>query len=178
MTKNTNIKLIGEGEYSYTVKGKTVADLSTAARSDTMVTVIEKEGYFEIKDTGASTWTSAHTDIVVDGLTPNILYTLYIKSTAPSLANKISSPYFVVRQSSGTQIAVQLCDSAKLFSIPFTPDSSSIKIIWYPANQYYWNNDCKTSRIEDLYINKESDGVERTEVVNESGTFTDSYSLG
>lgn len=178
LTQSANIKLSGDGEYSYTIKGKTVADLSTVARSDTMVTVTEKEGYVEIAAAGASSWTGAHADIEVSGLTPNTPYTLYVKGTAPSLANKIGGSYFIVRQSSGTQIAAQLCDSAKLFSIPFTPDSSTVKIIWYPANNYYWNNDCKTSRIEDFYINKESDGTERTGVINESGTFTASYSFG
>lgn len=178
MTENAAVRLVGSGEYSYAVKGKTVADISTVERSDTMVTVAEKEGYFEIAVSGATNWIDAHADITVSGLKPNTPYVLCVKATNPSLANKIGGSYFIIRQSSGTQIVTQLCDSAKLFSIPFTPDSSSVKIVWYPANNYYWNNDCKTSRIEDLYVNKSSDGTERTKVIDETGTFTDSYSLG
>jgi hypothetical protein len=94
------------------------------------------------------------------------------------LTNKIGGSYFIVKTSGGTQLAAQLCDSNKLFSIAFTPDSSSVTISWYPTNLYYWNNDCKTSIIEDFYINEASDGTERTGVLNETGTFTDSYSLG
>ena len=178
LTKDTNIKLSGTGEYSYTAKGKTIADLSTTEVSKTLVTITDKDDYIEISATGGTAYYNAYATIVVNGLTASVQYTLCIGSIAAVLANNIGSSYFVIKSSSGTQLAAQLCEGNKLHSIAFTPTSSSVTITWYPANNYYWNNNCKTSRLTDFYINAASDGTTRTEIYNKSGTFSNSLSLG
>ena len=41
LPQSASIKLVGDGEYSYTLKGKTVADMSTATVSKTNATLTE-----------------------------------------------------------------------------------------------------------------------------------------
>lgn len=178
LTQSSDIKLVGEGEHTYTAKGITIADSSTLMRTENLVSIAEKEGYFEITATGGSAYTDAYAMMEVSGLTANTSYTLYVKSPGgASIANKVGGSYFVIRTTSGEQLVAQACDKNQLFNIEFTPDSSSVVIYWYAVNSYYWNNSCRTARIEYFYINKTSDGNQRTGIYDDSGTFTDSCLL-
>ena len=178
LTDAATVKLVGAGEHTYTVKGKTIADLSTATISKSNAEITEHGDYIEISDTGASEWYSSYVTLSVSGLTVGTTYVLAIVGLGLDSTNLINNGYYLIRNSSGTELGRIQQDAAAIHSVEFTPDTSDITIACYPATNYYWGQGYRTVRIEDLYINEAADGTERTDIINKSGTFTDSYSLG
>ena len=181
LIETVTVKLVGEGEHTYTVKGKTIADLSTVAISQSNAEITEHGDYLEIKDTGASEWYNAYVQLSVSGLTVGTKYVFVIVIVGLGIdsTNLINNGYYLIKNASGTELGRISQDAAAVHSVEFTPDTSDITIGCYTANYYYWNtSNHRTARIGDLYINEASDGTERTDIVNKSGTFTDSYVLG
>lgn len=178
LPQTASIKLVGSGEYSYTIKGKTVADINSASISKTMATLTDKGGYYELVATGGSNYYDARVELSYSGLTVGTKYVLVAEGCGVSEAGGLGGTQFLVRSSSGENLAnLRDVEAAKKYSIEFTANTESITVICY-VMQYYFNKGIKTSQIADLYINEASDGTERTGVYNQSGTFTDSYSLG
>ena len=178
LTETATVRLVGEGTHTYTVKGKTVADLSTMTAAATNATLTAYDDYIEISDTGASAWYSSYITLSLSGLTVGTAYVFSIVGLGLDTTNLINNGYYLVRNSSGTELARIQQDGASIHSVEFTADTSDITISCYPAANYYWGNSYRTARISDLYINEAADGTERTEIVNKSGTFTDSFALG
>ena len=179
LPQTASIKLVGSGEYSYTIKGKTVADLSTAEVATASATMTEKENYIELTVNGSpANWYNAYAAFTFRGLTVNESYTFFIQSLGIDNKNLTWNGYFLIKSSSGTELGRIEDKPAGLVSVTFTASTETVVVTWYPANNYYWNNGYRTALVGDIYINKTSDGKERTGVFNESGTFTDSYSLG
>lgn len=174
-----SIRLVGDGEYTYTVKGVTVADLSTVTIAKSNATLTEHEDYIELTITGSpANWYNAYASLTVNGLAVGEDYNLCVESLGIDNVNKSYLGYFLVKNASGTELTRLEDSPAGLVSKTFTATSETITVTWYPSNGYYWTNGYKTALVGDIYINKASDGTERTGVINESGTFTDSYSLG
>lgn len=179
LSQAANVRLVGDGEHSYTMKGKTVADISTATVSKTSAILTETEDYIELSVSGSpANWYNTYATFAFSGLTVNESYTFCIESFGLDTSNLNSDGYFLIKNASGTELGRINDTDAGLRSVAFTASSANITVTWYPANNYYWGNDYRTARIGDLYINKTSDGTDRTVVLNESGTFTDTYSMG
>ena len=179
LSQSANIKLVGEGEYSYTIQGKTVADLSTAEVKTSNAILTEKENYTELAVSGSpANWYNAYVALTFKGLTVNESYTFFIESLGIDNKNLTWNGYFLIKDSKGTELGRIEDKPAGLVSVTFTATTETIVATWYPANNYYWNNGYRTALVGDVYINKASDGTERTGVFSESGTFTDFYSLG
>lgn len=180
LTEAATVRLVGEGEHTYTVKGKTVADLSTATVAEKNVEITDNGEYIELAVAGSpGNWFDAYATIGVKGLVVGTKYVLaVVKTEGVSLDNKLPSLYALVKNSKGTTIATLTGDAPGLAKIEFTADTTDIEIWWYITSNYYWSNGCRSIKINDLYINEAADGTERTKVINKSGEFTDSYSLG
>jgi lysophospholipase L1-like esterase len=182
LAQSASIKLVGDGEHSYTIKGKTIADISTISVSEkTNVEITEYEDYIELSSTGTTTeWYNAYATLSVTGLTVGTKYILgVVKTETVSVDNKIPSLYIMVKNSSGTTLGTMNGELTGLNTLEFTPDTTDVTLYWYVASYYYWDTvGCTSTKISDLYINKSEDGTERTDVVDKTGTFTDSYSLG
>ncbi len=174
------ITLMGSGEHSYTIKGKTVADLNTATVTKTNVTITEKEDYIEMSTSDSvNNWFDAYATVSVDGLTVGTKYVLVVmKIDYADYNTGTPSLYALIKNSKGDTIATLGSGYNGLNEIEFTPDTTSVTINCYVAPNYYWNNNCRTTKISDFYINKVEDGTDRTDIVNRSGTFTDIASLG
>ena len=179
LTKNAYIKLVGNGEYSYTINGKTIADVSTATVAKTNATLTEKDGLLELTASGSpANWYSTYAAFTFTGLTVGESYVFCIESLGLDNVNLNTPGYFLIKNTSGTELGRINSDTTGLISVEFTADTETIVVSWYPANNYYWSDNYRTARVGDIYINKASDGTDRTGVINESGTFTDSYSFG
>jgi lysophospholipase L1-like esterase len=180
LTDAATVRLVGEGEHTYTVKGVTVADLSTATVTKKNVEITDNGEYIELAVAGSpGNWFDAYATIGVKGLVAGTKYVLaVVKTEGVSLDNKLPSLYALVKNSKGTTIATLTGDSPGLATIEFAADTTDIEIWWYITSNYYWSNGCRSIKINDLYINEAADGTERTKVINKSGEFTDSYSLG
>ena len=178
LKQSANIKLVGEGEYSYTIKGKTVADISTVEISKNVAEITEYENYIEISTDSNGNWYDSYVTLAFSGLEVGEKYNLFVVGLGLDASNLINNGYYQIRNATGSQLGVVSDDGASINSIEFTADTSDIAVRCYPANNYYWGKGYRTARIGDIYINKASDGTERTGVINESGTFTDSYSFG
>lgn len=179
LTKNANIKLVGNGEYSYTINGKTIADVSTATVAKTNATLTEKDGLLELTVSGSpADWYSTYAAFTFTGLTVGESYVFCIESLGLDNVNLNTPGYFLIKNTSGTELGRINSDTTGLISVAFTADTETIVVSWYPANNYYWSDNYRTARVGDIYINKASDGTDRTGVINESGTFTNSYSFG
>lgn len=178
MKESASVKLVGSGEHTYRVNGKTIADLSTFGVASTKVKLTEGEDYIELVSTGSTNWYESYATFSVSGLTVGTAYILSIIGLGIDTTNLINNGYFLIKNASGTELGRIMQDAASIHSVEFTPDTANITIGWYPAANYYWNNNYRTARIADIYINAAADGTTRTDVLNESGTFTDSFVLG
>lgn len=178
LTEAANIKLVADGECSYTAKGATVADLSTAEITRSNATLTEYEDYIEVVSTGGSTWYNSYVLFSIKGLTVGTTYVFLEGGLGLDTVNLINNGYFVIRDSSGTQLAATDHVGSGFKSYEFTTTTSGISIYWYPASNYYWNQNHRTARVSDWYINEASDGTTRTVIFSKTGTFTDSYLLG
>lgn len=178
MTEDASVKLVGSGTHSYTVKGKTVADLSTMTVTSTNATLTEHEDHIEIVAGEAANWYGAYVTLTVKGLTVGKTYVCVIDQLGLDTANLINNGYYMVKNSSGTELARMGNDTTGLNSVEFTPDTSGITITCYPCNNYYWGQNYRTAHIGDLYINEAADGTQRSAIINKSGSFTGSFALG
>lgn len=184
LNKSANVRLIGSGEYTYTVKGKTIADISTAIAkgniTETSVELTNHGSYYEMQVVGEpANWFKAYVTIDVKGLTVGTKYLVaVIKTENASLDSGIGSFYAIIKNTSGTQLETLDPGTAGLHTVEFTADTTDITITWYITSNYYWGNNCRTVRINDLYINKAEDGTDKTEIIDLSGDFTDTYSFG
>ena len=179
VTSDATIKLVGSGEHTYRIQGKTFADLSSATVTYKNATLTQNEDYIEIADTGAPNWYDCYATLAFSGLTVGAKYIFAIKGMGIDTANLINNGYYLIKNASGAELGRISQDAAALHSVEFTADTSSINVQCYPANNYYWNTSGhRKARIGDIYINEAANGTERTDVINKSGTFTDSYALG
>ena len=178
ITEPTSVRLVGSGECSYTVKGKTIADISTLSAKTTSATFKQEDGYFEAVATQDTVWYSSYVTFTVSGLTVGTSYILCANGLGSSETNKISNGYFLIDVGLGDDNPNINLGPAGLHSAEFTANASSVNIKWYPANNYWWGQGCRTARVSDIYVNEAKDGTERTPVINNNGTFTDTFSLG
>lgn len=179
LPQTANIRLVGEGEHSYTIKGKTVADISTATIAKNYVAMTEHEDHIELTVSGSpANWYNAFAALTFSGLTVGESYAFCIESFGIDTANLTFNGYFLIKNASGSELGRIEGEPAGLVSVTFIASTETVVVQWYPANNYYWGQGYRTALVGDIYINKASDGTDRTGVINESGTFTDSYSLG
>ncbi|MBE6871449.1 MAG: SGNH/GDSL hydrolase family protein [Ruminococcaceae bacterium] len=183
LSEDANVKLVGSGAHTYSVKGKTVADLSTAAgKTAVAVQLNETEEYIELVATQNSAWYSSHLDISIKGLTVDESYVFVINGFGVDTVNKTCNGHFILKSSTGATLATMTNKyESGLDSVSFTATTADIVISVYPADAYYskeGNGNIWTARFIDFYINKAADGTTRTSIIDKSGTFTDSYALG
>ena len=177
LSQSANIKLVGEGEYSYTVKGKTFGDVSSASISKTMANLTDKGGYYELETTGGSAWYESYVTLGFSGLTVGTKYVLVAEGYGV-IEGTLGSTHYIIKNANGTTIGtLSGVEVAKKYTLEFTADTTSINVLCY-ISDYYFSRGAKIARFNDFYINEAKYSTERTGVYNESGTFTDSYSLG
>ena len=179
-TQAVSVKLVGEGEHSYTARTKTIADLSvnTVEADRSNVTLTEYDDYIELVATGGTNYYDAYIRFAVSELTVGADYVLAVGGIGQDATALVTGGYFIVNDANGTQLGTALVEASKTYSIAFTATTESINVNWYPAGYYYWNNNYRTARISDIYLNEADAGTARAEVYDKSGTFTDSYALG
>lgn len=181
LSKSAEIKLVGDGECSYTVAGKTFADLSTAEITTKYAQLTKQDDYIELTVTGTvSQWYQPLCEAVFKGFTVGESYVFCFESFGSDTSNLTCSGYFQIYNEGNTVDYIVRAEptTAGLQKLNFVPTKENIIVRWQPANSTFWNNGYRTALVGDLYINKTSDGTVRTPVYNESGTFTDSYSFG
>ena len=178
LSEDMAVKLVGNGDYTYTIKGKTIADIGSAGVASTLATLTNKGEYYELESTGGSAWYNSYVTLSFNGLTVGTKYVLCVKGHVVSANGGIGGSQYIIKNASGTTlVTLSGVETGNVHSIEFTPDTANITIVCYVMN-YYWSKDIKVAWVYDLYINEASDGTERTDIINESGTFTDTYSLG
>lgn len=178
LTEPTAVRLVGTGEYSYTVKGKTIADISTSDTTNNGATFKQEVDYLEAVATQNEIWYDSYINFAVNNLTVGASYILCTKGMGIDDPNKITNGYFVIKSSGGQNLGSVSNEGTGTNSVEFTATDGTINIQWYPASNYYWNLGFRTARVSDIYLNEAKDGTERTPVINKSGTFTDTFSLG
>ena len=180
ITKPTSVRLAGEGLHTYTIKGKTVVDMSNMTVTTKNATLTEHEDYIEIiAGSAATAWWGAYVTFSVKGLVVGKTYVFAYVGMGLDTANLINNGYYIIKNSNGTELAKSSqWDGAVVYSMEFTPDTSDITITCYPASNYYWKLNYRTARIGDIYINEAASGTERTDIIDESGEFIDSCTLG
>lgn len=180
LTKSANIRLVGEGEYSYTVKGKTIADLSTVDATYNNVILTKHDDHIELSITTPkqTEWHMHYAVLTVDGLTVGASYILAIDGYGMNAAEKYGNGYIQIRSSANADLGRISDDTTGIKKVTFTATTSKIDIRWYPAGSTAWGAGCEKAIIADMWLNNADDGADRTDVLNESGTFTGTYSLG
>lgn len=178
LLSDANVKLIGSGEYTYVVKGKTVADLTNMQVESKGATLTEKENYIEIATPDSTNWYDKYIVLKFNGLTVGTSYVFAVVGLGIDSTNKTSNGYYQIRSGSNAELGRISADTAAVNSVQFTATTTNIEVRCYAASDYYYNTGYRTARVKDIYLNEASNGTERTSVINETGTFTDSYALG
>ena len=182
LAQDANVKLVANGECNYTAKGVTVADVSTASAASTSAKLTQTDEYIEFQSTGGSAWYGSHVDLTMGELTVGEKYRLIIDLSTIELdpTNKITDGHYILKDSSGTTLVTAQMNSGITFhNYEFTATTASVILVCYPAGggQSFTAGE-STSRATDIYINRSSAGTTRTDIINKSGTFTDSLILG
>ena len=183
-TKAANmVRLVGEGDVSYTIESDTVSDLESASsQSLNNATMTRNDGYVEIKSTsGASGWYQSYVDIVMGGLVVGEKYTFVVDASGISWdeTNRISNGKFIVYDASGssTLLTVNVSNvQSNVYSADFTATTTSVKVRAYPGD-YMWQAGATAARFNSIYINKSGTSTLHTTIINENGTFNGSVLL-
>lgn len=176
-----SLRLTGEGDVSYTIKSDTVSDLENCtSKTPNNATFTKYEDCVEIKSTGGSGWYQSYIDVVLGGLTVGESYKFVVDASGHDWdpSNKVSNGKYIVYSDSGATLAtVNVSDVAgNVFSINFTATTEKVKIRAYPGD-YMYTPGQSVARFNSFYINRSTSGTRHTEIVDESGTFTDSTVL-
>lgn len=181
LAEEATVTLTGSGEHSYSALSPTVANRAGSSSVCTNAELIEYDGYIEIKSTGGSEFYESHIDFTVNGLTVGEKYKLVVNASGFiwDVDNHITNGYYLVRDSSGTQLVQAAITTWNSYnSWEFTATTESATICCYPSNSSYFSSGNSVARIVDLYINRADADNLQTDVIDKSGSFTDSYTLG
>ena len=181
LTENTNVKLTASGSCNYTLQSDTVADFDILNGTKNNVTVYEEDEVFKIKaTTGATAWYQAYIDIYVDGLTVGTTYTLVFDAVGCTNndSTHVTVGHYILYDNSGaTLVTKNATDGAKLHVRSFDATTTRVKLRWYPATNNTFSSGNSIGNVNRIYI--DVDGAsDHTDIVNSSGSFTDSTEIG
>ncbi len=181
LSEESTVTLVGSGEHSFRALSPTVADRAGATSVSFNTELVEHDGYIEIKSTGGTEFYESHVDFTMNGLTVGEKYKFVVNASGFvwEVDDHITNGYYLVRDSSGAQLVQAAISSWNSHnSWEFTATTESVKICCYPSNSSYFSSGNSVARIVDLYINRADADDLQTDVIDKSGSFTDSYTLG
>lgn len=178
LLSDANVRLVGSGDYTYSVKGKTFADLTNMQVQSYGATLTEKENYIEIVTPDSTNWYDKYIVLKFDGLTVGESYIFVVVGMGLDTSNRISNGYYQIRSGTNTDLGRISDDAASVNSVQFTATTTNIEVRCYAAKDYYYNIGYRTARVGDIYLNNASEGTDRTSIIDDSGTFTNTYALG
>lgn len=181
--RNTSgVILRSDGECAYSIKSDTVID------SDTM-TFVEKngtlthDGIYEFRPAeNQSAWTGGHVTVYIGGLTIGEEYKLLIdcRDVSFDVANYISGGHYrLYKGNANANIEAQFSiteNGVTEKTFVATAETQWLRI--WPYDGIKYDATKSTARFRDIYINRASAGVERTEIINTSGTFDGEINIG
>jgi lysophospholipase L1-like esterase len=181
LSEDATVTLAGSGTHSFSAHSPTVADRSGASAVCTNAELIEKDGYIELRSTGGSAFYESHVDFTFGGLAVGEKYKFVINASGFiwDVDNHITNGYYLLRDSGGNQLVQAAISTWNSYtSWEFTATTESVTVCCYPSNNMYFSSGNSVARIVDLYINRADADDLQTEVIDKSGSFTDSYILG
>ena len=176
------LKLIGDGECEYSLQSNTVFDMESSDPTKYLnVSLVDCGEYYELRTTGStSAWYGAYMDFVISGLVIGEEYTLNVDTEDCYEVGVCSgtAQLYASSSMSSSELVVTITPNSDGFNTTtFTATTETVYLRFYPASNYYYQQGITTARFKSLYINRANGSVERTAVVNESGTFTDYVAL-
>lgn len=181
LTEDTNLKLTASGNCSYTLESDTIADFDILNGTVNNATVYAEDNMYKVKASSSATaWYQAYVDIFVDGLTVGTTYNLCFDAVGcPNNSNThtMIGHYILYDNSGNTLVTRGATDGPNLNTYAFQATTAKVKLRWYPSVNSYFVAGTSVGNVNKIYIDRENETA-HTDIVNSSGSFTDSAEIG
>ena len=181
LTEDATLKLTGSGECNYTISSDTVAVFDILSGTTTACTVKEVDGHYQIQATGTATgWWGQHIDVVITGLTVGETYNFIFDAAGMPWSddNTITPGHWILYDGTETILLNKNGTDGCIKHIrEFTATTTNIKVVWYPTSaNLFATGQTAIANVNNIYVNKAGTN-NITDIINLSGSFTDSTTL-
>ena len=171
------LKTSAIGEVTYNIKTNTIADIASATITNIESSLTEKDGYYELSNTGGSAWYGSSARFTISGLSAGTYTAVLDNTTVPNFTSSIHSSYITFYDSTGSNLLGSLNTDQEntLQSTTITLSTTQdILVIIYTDSAAFTSGTSK-SRFGNLYLNQT--GTTYASPFNISGTFTGETTL-
>ena len=162
LTEDANIKLVGDGSYTYSYTG-TIADFEGRQNVTGTGAILTDEGsYYQLVNNGASVWYQALVQMSFDGLTVGNSYTVTVSGAGDGTTS--TSGYWVIRDANGDNTYGTINPLAGSSTLTFTATTTSINVMVACADSTSWDNNIRTAKFTDMVISGAVEGSGSGEV--------------
>lgn len=166
------LKTSATGEVTYNIKTNTIADIASATIINIESTLTEKEGYYELSNTGGSAWYGSSARFTISGLPAGTYTAVLDNTTAPNFTSSVYSSYITFYDSTGSNLLGSLNTSQEniLQSTTITLTTTQDILVNIYTDSAAFASGTSKSRFGNLYLNQT--GTTYASPFNISGTFT------
>lgn len=150
LTEDANIKLVGDGSYTYSYTG-TIADFEDRQNVTGTGAILTDEGsYYQLVDNGASAWYQSLVQMSFDGLTVGSSYTITVNGAGDGTTS--TSGYWVIRDAGGDTTYGAINTRIGESSLTFEATTTSINVMLACTDSTGWDNGIRTAKFTDMVI--------------------------
>ena len=150
LTEDANIKLVGDGSYTYSYTG-TIADFEDRQDVTGTGAILTDEGsYYQLVDNGASAWYQSLVQMSFDGLTVGSSYTFTVNGAGDGTAS--TGGYWVISDAGGSTSYGTINTRIGESSITFEATTTSINVMLGCTDSTGWDNGIRTAKFTDMVI--------------------------
>ena len=150
LTEDANIKLVGDGSYTYSYTG-TIADFEDRQDVTGTGAILTDEGsYYQLTDNGSSAWYNALVQMSFDGLTVGSSYTFTVNGAGDGTAS--TGGYWVIRDAGANTSYGTINTRMGESSLTFEATTTSIIVMLACTDSTGWDNGIRTAKFTDMVI--------------------------